>query len=31
MKRGVVAWVEKEGTIKLGEAISVRIWEQWIY
>jgi len=31
MKRGLVAWVEKEGTIKDGETVSVRIWEQWIY
>ncbi len=31
MKRGIVAWVEKEGTIKDGESFSARIWEQWIY
>jgi len=31
MKRGLVAWVEKEGQIKAGEAVSVRIWEQWLY
>jgi hypothetical protein len=29
--RGVVAWVEKPGTIRLDEAISVRVPEQWIY
>lgn len=29
--RGVVAWVEKPGTIRLGEEISVRVPEQWIY
>lgn len=29
--RGLVAWVEKPGTISLGEAISVRVPEQWIY
>ena len=29
--RGLVAWVEKPGTIKLGEAISVRVPEQWVY
>ncbi|MBZ9675843.1 MOSC domain-containing protein [Mesorhizobium sp. ES1-1] len=29
--RGVVAWVEKPGTIRAGEEISVRIPEQWIY
>jgi len=29
--RGVVAWVEKPGTITAGEEISVRVPEQWIY
>ncbi|MBB6412058.1 MOSC domain-containing protein [Mesorhizobium sangaii] len=29
--RGLVAWVEKPGTIKVGEEISVRVPEQWIY
>jgi hypothetical protein len=29
--RGLVAWVEKPGTITVGEAISVRVPEQWIY
>jgi len=29
--RGLVAWVEKPGTVRAGEAISVRIPEQWIY
>ncbi|MES0196221.1 MOSC domain-containing protein [Mesorhizobium sp. M0011] len=29
--RGVVAWVEKPGTVKTGEEISVRVPEQWIY
>ncbi|WP_136618185.1 MULTISPECIES: MOSC domain-containing protein [Mesorhizobium] len=29
--RGVVAWVEKPGTISVGEEISVRVPEQWIY
>lgn len=29
--RGLVAWVEKPGTIKRGEDVSVRIPEQWIY
>jgi hypothetical protein len=29
--RGVVAWVEKPGTIRVGEEISVRVPEQWIY
>jgi hypothetical protein len=29
--RGLVAWVEKPGRIVAGEAISVRVPEQWIY
>jgi hypothetical protein len=29
--RGLVAWVEKPGTILDGEEISVRVPEQWIY
>lgn len=29
--RGLVAWVEKPGTITSGEEVSVRIPEQWIY
>jgi hypothetical protein len=29
--RGLVAWVEKPGTVKAGEQISVRVPEQWIY
>lgn len=29
--RGVVAWVEKPGTVRDGEEISVRVPEQWIY
>lgn len=29
--RGLVGWVEKPGTIRPGEAVSVRIPEQWIY
>jgi len=31
MKRGLVAWVEREGTIRAGENFIARIWEQWIY
>lgn len=31
MKRGLVAWVEVPGIIKAGEAVTARIWEQWIY
>jgi hypothetical protein len=29
--RGLVAWVEKPGTIASGEEVSVRVPEQWIY
>jgi hypothetical protein len=29
--RGLVAWVEKPGAIRAGEAVSVRVPEQWIY
>jgi hypothetical protein len=31
MRRGLVAWVEKPGEIRAGEAVTARIWEQWIY
>lgn len=29
--RGLVAWVEKPGIIEPGEAVSVRVPEQWVY
>ncbi len=29
--RGLVAWVEKPGSIAAGEEVSVRLPEQWIY
>lgn len=29
--RGLVAWVEKQGTIKVGEGFEARIPPQWIY
>ncbi len=29
--RGLVAWVEKPGTISAGEDLTVRVPEQWIY
>jgi hypothetical protein len=29
--RGLVAWVEKPGTISAGEAVEVRVPEQWHY
>lgn len=31
MKRGLVAWVEREGEIRQGEQVGIRVWEQWIY
>ena len=31
MKRGLVAWVERQGSIKPGEGVTARLWEQWIY
>lgn len=31
MKRGLVAWVEREGEIEPGENVKIRVWEQWIY
>lgn len=30
-QRGLVAWVEKPGTISAGEEVSVRLPDQWIY
>jgi hypothetical protein len=30
-RRGLVGWVEKPGTIRLGEKLEVRVPEQWIY
>ncbi|MEM9277163.1 MAG: molybdenum cofactor sulfurase [Pseudomonadota bacterium] len=31
MKRGLVAWVEREGEIRAGDTFTARIWDQWIY
>jgi hypothetical protein len=31
MKRGLVAWVEREGVIRTGEALTVRVGPQWLY
>ena len=31
MKRGLVAWVECEGEIRVGDEFTARIWEQWNY
>jgi len=30
-RRGLVAWVEKSGEIRLGEKLEARLPEQWIY
>lgn len=30
-RRGLVGWVEKPGRIEAGGAVTVRVWEQWIY
>jgi hypothetical protein len=30
-RRGLLAWVEKPGTIKSGESVRVQLPEQWIY
>lgn len=30
-RRGLVAWVEKPGTISAGESVRVRVPEQWIW
>lgn len=30
-KRGLVGWVEREGELRVGEIVRVRIWEQRIY
>ncbi|MHB2168739.1 MOSC domain-containing protein [Alsobacter sp. R-9] len=29
--RGLVGWIERPGTIRAGDAISLRLPEQWIY
>lgn len=30
-RRGLVAWVEKTGRVAAGEAVTVKIPEQWVY
>ncbi|MEQ8401687.1 MAG: MOSC domain-containing protein [Roseitalea porphyridii] len=30
-RRGVVAWVEKPGTVTMGETVRVQLPEQWVY
>ena len=31
LKRGLVAWVEREGIIRPGEKVVGHVWEQWLY
>jgi len=31
LKRGLVAWVEREGVIRPGEKVVGHVWEQWLY
>ncbi len=31
MKRGIVAWVEREGIIRPGEKVVGHVWPQWVY
>ncbi len=30
-RRGLVGWVEREGTIKPGDPVKIRVWEQALY
>ena len=30
-RRGLVGWVEREGTVRLGDRVTVRVWEQALY
>lgn len=30
-RRGLIAWVEKPGTIAMGESVRVQVPEQWLY
>jgi hypothetical protein len=29
--RGLVAWVERPGVVTVGDPVSVRVPEQWLY
>lgn len=31
LKRGLVGWVEREGTLRSGEAFTGYLYEQWLY
>lgn len=30
-RRGLVGWVEREGEVRVGDTVSVRVWEQALY
>ncbi|MEO6015277.1 MAG: MOSC domain-containing protein [Devosia sp.] len=30
-KRGLVGWVEREGEIRAGDAVKIRVWEQAVF
>lgn len=30
-KRGLLGWVEREGDVRIGDAVKIRIWEQALY
>jgi len=30
-KRGLVGWVEREGTVSPGDSVRIRVWEQMLY
>jgi hypothetical protein len=31
MKRGLVAWVERQGIVRAGDEVKIRVWEHWVY
>jgi MOSC domain-containing protein YiiM len=30
-KRGLVGWVEREGAVRVGDSVKIRIWQQALY
>jgi hypothetical protein len=30
-KRGVLGWVEREGEVRAGDVVRIRVWEQVLY
>lgn len=30
-KRGILGWVEREGAVRVGDVVAIRIWEQVLY